>query len=126
MVPSPGSFFSAVTRLDEVALQLLGVAPGELQLLVRHDDLAGVAEHLGEGGVLPAGRLPLGPGPGEAVVGLATEQDGVGRAEGGVDGRAHLVVEVREVPLVGRLDDAVERDEQAGDDLPHDRLPRSR
>jgi hypothetical protein len=35
--------------LDEVALQLLGVAPGELQLLVRHDDLAGVAERLGEG-----------------------------------------------------------------------------
>src|SRR5882757_797164 len=60
-------------RLDEVALQLLGVAPGELELLVRHDDLADVAELLGEGGVLLAGRFPLGPCSGEAVVGRATE-----------------------------------------------------
>jgi hypothetical protein len=44
-------------------------------------------------GVLAAGRLALGPGPGEAVVGLATEQDGVGRAESGVNGGTHLVVE---------------------------------
>jgi hypothetical protein len=74
-------------------------------------------------GVLAAGRLALGPGPGEAVVGLATEQDGVGRAESGVNGGTHLVVEVREVPLVGRFDDAVERDEQAGGDFPHDAPP---
>ena len=67
--------------LDEVALQLLGVAPGELELLVRHDDLAGVAEHLGELSVLPTGLFALGPGPGEAVVGLAAEEHGVGLAE---------------------------------------------
>jgi hypothetical protein len=42
---------------------------------------------------------------------------------GGVHGRTHLVVEVREVPLIGRLDDAVERDEQACGDLPHDASP---
>jgi hypothetical protein len=45
------------------------------------------------------------------VVGLAAEQESVGRAEDGVDGRAHLVVEVREVPIRRVLDDAVERDE---------------
>jgi hypothetical protein len=55
---------------DEVALELLGVPPGELELLGRHDDLAGIAERLGEAGVLPAGRLALRPRPGEAVVGL--------------------------------------------------------
>jgi hypothetical protein len=49
--------------------------------------------------------------PGEAVVGLAAEEDRVGGAEGCVDGSAHLLVEVGEVPLVRRLDDAVERDE---------------
>src|SRR6266511_3997137 len=105
--------------LDELALELFGVPPCELELLIRHDDLADVAERLGEAGILAAGRLALGPGPGEAVVGLAAEKHGVGGAEGRVDGRAHLLVEVREVPLIGRLHDAVERDEQACGDLPH-------
>ena len=106
-------------RLDEVALELLGVPPGELELLLRHDDLAGVAERLGQAGVLAAGRLALRPCAGEAVIGLAAEEDGVGHAEGRVDGGAHLLVEVREVPLIGRLHDAVERDEEACGDLPH-------
>jgi hypothetical protein len=110
-------------ELDEVALQLFRVPPAELEVLVRHDDLADVAEHLGEVSVLLAGRFPVGPGPGEAVVGLATEQHGVGGTEGGVHGGTHLVVVVREVPLVGRLDDAVQRDEKAGDDLLHDASP---
>jgi hypothetical protein len=35
------------------------------------------------------------------------------------DRRAHLVVEIREVPLIRRLDDAVERDEHACGDFPH-------
>jgi hypothetical protein len=51
---------------------------GELELLVRHDDLAGVAERLGRAGVLAAGRLAPWPRPGEAVVGLAAEEDRVG------------------------------------------------
>jgi hypothetical protein len=105
--------------LDEVAFELFGVPPGELELLVRHDDLAGVAERLRQAGVLLAGRLALRPRPGEAVVGLAAEEDGVGGAESRVDGRAHLLVEVREMPLIGRFHDAVERDEQACGDLPH-------
>jgi hypothetical protein len=96
----------------------------KLRLLVRRDDLASVAERFGKGSVFPTGRFPLGPGPREALVGLATEEDGVGGTEGGVDGSTHLVVEVGEVPLVGRLDDAVERDEQACGDLPHDVSPR--
>ena len=33
--------------------------------------------------------------------------------EAGADRGPHVVVEVREVPLVGRLDDAVEGDEEA-------------
>jgi hypothetical protein len=74
--------------LDEAALELFGVPPGELELLVRRDDLAGVAERLGQAGVLLAGRLALRPRPGETVVGLAAEEDGVGSAEGRVDGLA--------------------------------------
>lgn len=46
--------------VDEVALQLLGVPPGEVQLPARRDDLAGVAEHLGEARVL-AMRPPRAP-----------------------------------------------------------------
>jgi hypothetical protein len=52
-------------------------------------------------GVFAAGRLALRPRAGEAVVGLATEEDGVGGAEGRVDGGAHILVEVREVPRSG-------------------------
>src|SRR5215217_1036130 len=118
--PLAGLVLQGGDGLDEVALQLLGVSPGELQRLVRRDDLADVAERLGHLGVLLAGRLPLRPRPGEAVVGLAAEQHDVGRAEGRRDGGPHLVVEVREVPVRWLLDDAVERDEQAGDDLAHD------
>ncbi|HZK51894.1 MAG TPA: dihydrofolate reductase family protein, partial [Actinomycetota bacterium] len=64
--------------LDECALQLLGIPPGELELLVGHDDLPCVAEALGELGVLASGGFHLGPRPCEAVVGLATEEQGVG------------------------------------------------
>ena len=34
--------------LDQVALELFGVAPGELELLLRHDELADVAQSRGE------------------------------------------------------------------------------
>jgi hypothetical protein len=105
--------------LDEVALQLLGVAPGELEILVRDDDLARIAEGLAHRGVLFAGGLAVGPGTGEAVVGLAAEQQCVGGGQLAVHGRAHFVVEVREVPILWVLDDAVERDEQTGGDFPH-------
>ena len=49
--------------LDEVALQLLGVAPGELEILVRDDDLARIAERLTHSSVLLASGLPVGPAP---------------------------------------------------------------
>jgi hypothetical protein len=49
--------------LDEVPFELFRVSPGELELLVRRDDLASVAERLGEAGVLLAGGLPLRPRP---------------------------------------------------------------
>jgi hypothetical protein len=87
--------------------------------LAGHDDLAGVTERLGEHGIVTTRGLPVGPCAGEGVVGDPSDQQGVGRAELGVDGLAHLVVEVREVPLLRRLDDAVEGDEQAGADLLH-------
>jgi hypothetical protein len=119
MVPVAWLVLQRGDGLDEVALQLLGVAPGELQRLARHDDLAGVAQRLRHRRVLFAGRFPFRPGPGEAVVGLAAEQDRVGPAQGGRHGGAHLVVEVREMPRLRRLDDAVERDEHPCDDLPH-------
>jgi hypothetical protein len=98
------------------------LAPCEVEVLVGHHDLAGVAEDLGEPRVLLAPGLAVGPGAGEVVVGLAPEQDRVGHL--GAHGLAHLVVEVREVPLVRRLDNAVQRDEQACDDLPHWSPPR--
>lgn len=47
---------------DEAALQLLGVAPGELEVLVRDDDLARIAQRLGKTGVLAAGGLAVRPG----------------------------------------------------------------
>ena len=107
-MPSPGSFFNAVTVLTRSPSSCSELRQRELQLLVRDDDLAHVTEDLGEVSVLLTRRLTLGPGPGEAVVGPATEQHDLSRTEGGVDGSTHLVVEVGEVPLVGRLDDTVE------------------
>ena len=109
---------------DEVATQLLGVAPRERSSLVGHDDLAGVAQLLGELRVVTPRHLAVRPRLGERVVGLAAEQQRVGGAELGVDGGAHLVVEVREVPFVGVLDDTVDGDEQPGGDLPHGALLR--
>ena len=47
----------------------------------------------------------LGPVRGPLVVEHAAHQDGIRDGEAGADRGAHLVVEVREVPLVGRLDD---------------------
>jgi hypothetical protein len=110
----PGSCLRAVTASTKSPSSC-----SEFRHVNRHDHLAGVAQALGEVGVLLALGLAVGPGAGEAVVGLAPEEERVGAGDVGVDGRAHLVVEVREVPLVGRLDNAVEGDEQAGNDLPH-------
>ena len=123
MAPSPGSFFNAVTASTRSPCSCSELRQVNSSCWFDTTILRASPSVLAKCGVLLAGRFPLGPGPGEAVVGLATEQHGVGRAEGGVDGGTHLVVEVREVPLVGRLDDAVERDEQACDDLPHDASP---
>ena len=121
--PSPGSFFNAVTASTRSPWSCSELRHVNSSCWFDATILRASPSCLGEVGVLPAGGFTLGPGAGEAVVGLATEQHGVGRAEGGIHGSTHLVVEVREVPLVGCLDDAVERDEQACGDLPHDRLP---
>ena len=70
-------------------------------------------------GVLSARLLSLRPGPGKAVVGDPAEQEGIDARVVVIDRAAHVLVEVREVP--GRVDlgDAVERDEQGGDDRRH-------
>ena len=94
--------------INEVAFQLLGVAPAELEIPIRDDDLACIAQRLAHGSVFLAGGRAVGPGTGEAVVGLAAKQERVGGGQLAVDGRAHLVVEVREVPILRILDDAVE------------------
>ena len=65
-------------RLDKVAVELLGVPPGELERGTRGDDLAHVAEALRERRVLATGGLPVGPGAREAVVGDAAEEHHVG------------------------------------------------
>jgi len=117
-----GSALSAAARrggLDEVAVDQLGVAPGELGRRARGDHLAHVAELLGEAGVVAARGLPVGPRPGEAVVGLAADQQHVGGVVVLADGAAHVLVEVREVPVRVDLGDAVGRDEQGGDELRH-------
>lgn len=98
---------------------MFGVAPIEFEPLARHHDLAGIAELLREVGILTAVGLTLRPRPREAVIGRAAQQDGVGGTERGIDRRAHLVVEIREVPLIGSLHDPVERNEDACVDLPH-------
>jgi hypothetical protein len=53
------------------------------------------------------------------VVEDAAHQHGVRGGVAGADSCAHLVVEVREVPLAGRLDDAIEGDEEVRLDLAH-------
>ena len=64
----------------------------------------------------------LRPVAGELLVGHPPQQHGVRRGHLRTDRRAHLVVEVGEVPLVRRLEDAVQRDEQPRHDLSHDAL----
>ena len=49
--------------IEEIAVDQLGVAPGDLQLLARDDYLAQVAELPGERGVVPARRLAAGHAP---------------------------------------------------------------
>src|SRR5439155_5859755 len=105
--------------LDQVAIELLGVPPGELQVLSGDANLAGVAERPGHVRVCFSGELTRGPRAGEAVVRDATKEHRVGAAEGVADGGPHLVVEVGEVPVLRVLDDAVEGDEHACDDLLH-------
>src|SRR5829696_6446475 len=61
----------------------------------------------------------LGPVRGPLVVEDPAHEHGVGGREAGADRGPHLVVEVREVPLVGRLDDAVEGNEEVRLDLAH-------
>src|SRR5207244_10435276 len=56
----------------------------------------------------PRRPVALGPRRGETVVGLSTEEHGVGRVEGCRDGSTHLVIEVRKVPVLQVGDDAVE------------------
>src|ERR1700704_631920 len=91
-------------------------------MLSGDDNLAGVAERPGHVRVCFSGYLTRGPRAGEAVFRDATEEHRVGAAEGGADGGPHLVVEVREVPVLRVLDDAVEGDEHASDDFLHDDL----
>jgi hypothetical protein len=59
----------------------------------------------------------LGPVRGPLVVEDAAHQQRVGGGEAGADRGPHLVIEIREVPVVGRLDDAIEGDEEVRLDL---------
>ena len=85
----------------------------------RDDDLAHVPELPGERCVLPARCLAVGPRPGEAVIGLAADEQHVGGVVVLADGAAHVLVEVREVPVGVDLGYAVGRDEQRRDELRH-------
>ena len=91
----PGSFFSAVTASTKSPWSSLGVPPRELQLVVRQDDLAGIAEPLGEPGIRFARCLAVGPRPREAVVRHATDEHRVRVVEHAAHRRAHLLVEIR-------------------------------
>jgi hypothetical protein len=59
------------------------------------------------------------PVRGPLVIQHAAHQQGVGVGEPAADRGPHLVIEIREVPLVRRLDDAVEGDEEVRLDLAH-------
>jgi hypothetical protein len=63
----------------------------------------------------------LGPVRGPLVVEDAAHQQGVGGGEAGADRGTHLVIKIREVPLVGRLDDTIERHEEVRLELAHER-----
>ena len=117
-----GSLFERDDGLDEIALQLLRVAPRERQLAAGRDNLAHIAQPFGERGVLLAGGLPVGPRSREAVVRDAAEEHDVG-VVGGINSLAHLLVEVRKVPAaVAGVDHTVECGEQAGRDRRHQTL----
>ena len=77
--------------LDEVVVELLAVAPVELERTARGDDLAHVAELFGERGIRLAGGLAVGPCSGEAVVGDAAEEHDAD-VMGTGHGSGHLVV----------------------------------
>lgn len=119
----PGIGLERGGSVEEITLDQLGVAPGELQRLARDDHLAHVPELLGERCVLPARGLAAGPCPGETVIGLAPDEQHVGGVVILADGAAHVLVEVREVPSGVDLGHSVGRDEQRGDDLRHDDDP---
>src|SRR5207248_1415356 len=79
--------------VDEVTLELLGVAPRERPGRSRGHDLAHVAQSFGEGGIFAVGALTFWPRPGEAVVGDAPEEHHIDVMCAG-DRLAHLLVEV--------------------------------
>ena len=116
----PGSFFSAVTASTKSPWSCSEFRHVKSRFWFETTILRHVAELLGEPGVLFAGCLAVGPCAREAVVGHAADEHRVGLVEHAADRHAHLLVEVREVPLVGSLDDPIQRDEHACDDLPHD------
>ncbi len=110
-------------RLNQVALNQLGVAPGEIEWLTRDDNLARVPELLGERRVVPARGLTIGPRSGKAVVGHAADQQHIGGVVVLSDSAAHVLVEVGKVPVRINLGHAVGRDERSRDDLRHCRDP---
>jgi hypothetical protein len=103
-------------RLAEVALEQGRVLPVDPVERHRDDDLRRLVHgrrHGVHGCVLvwPEGRPFL--------VGAATEEEGVAVRDRLADYCSHLVVEVGEVPVLRRLDDAVERDEERCGELSH-------
>src|SRR5262249_50313309 len=115
----------SLDAVDQVALESLRVAPSELATLVGHDDLSRVAQVLGEFGIFAFTlRLHFRPRSREAVVRHPSEEKRVGGGHDAIDGSAHLVVEVLEVPVLHSIDDTVERDEERGPNLSHTRPPR--
>lgn len=69
-----GSSLRAATARHEVARQLFGVSPREVQLLVGHNDLASIPECLREGDVFGARKFSLGPPTGKGLVRPASKE----------------------------------------------------
>src|SRR5215217_2585904 len=112
-----------VDLLRDVPADERRVVPPERLLQGRGDDVFAHTVHVDCSGVLLRVLLRLEVGP--LFVVYPPHQHGVRLAHSSSDLLSHLLVEVREVPFLRRLHDAVQRHELRRHDSPHKYLLRS-
>jgi hypothetical protein len=112
----PRLVFACSQVVEDAIAQQVRVLPFDRRQGGGNDELGGAVDVVGEGVV---GARLVGPIGGELVVGPSAQQDCVGGRLPLLDQSGHLVAEVRLDRLLRHIHDAVQRDEQLGDDAPH-------